>query len=89
MLVVQVVQCFVCHSISVFTFDLLHLRHVCISKHRVRFQRKICQFGNLSLLINFQKLSAVFNTVSIVHFSRRYLICRYGHLICLERQGRV
>ena len=44
------VQCFVCNSISVFRFDLLHRRkciltHVCVSKHRVHFQCYILQIG--------------------------------------------
>jgi len=42
-------QCFVCHSVSVFRFDLLHRRcmltHVCLSKHRLHFLCETFTFG--------------------------------------------
>jgi len=66
-------QSFVCNSISVFKFGLLHgikcfLTYVCASKHRVHFCVKCYILGNLLLLTNFQMLSTVWsNAVKILY----------------------
>jgi len=91
-----IVQCFVCHSISVFRFDLLHRRkfthaHVCVNIE-CNFSAKSFYLKNLSSLTNFRKLSAVSNTVSIVHFSLKDVMpvlitityCRDGQSVWLE-----
>jgi len=76
-----IVQCFDGHSISVFRFDLVHLRnctltHVCFPNIQCIYRAKSFSFRNLSLLTNFQKISTVLsNTVSIVH-------C-YSKVLCL------
>jgi len=68
-----IVQCFEGHSISVFRFYLLHLKNCTLTNVRFPniqciYRAKFTSFGNLSLLTNFQKISAVWpNTVSIVH----------------------
>jgi len=68
-----IVQCFVCHSISVFRFDLLHLKsstltQVCFPNIKCIYSAKSFSFGNLSLLTNFKKHSTLWsNTVGIVH----------------------
>ena len=62
---VTIVQCSACHSIYYFRVDLLHsskcsllpyTSHVCACKHRVQ---KSFTSGNVCLLTNFLKLSAV------------------------------
>jgi len=74
-----IVQCFICHWISVFRFDLPHRRkfahaHVCVNIE-FNFSAKSFTLKNLSSLTNFQKLSAVSNNVCIVHF--------YWKMLCL------
>ena len=74
-----IVQCFVCHSICVFRFDLFHRTkfthaHVCVSIE-CNFSAKSFSLKNLSSLTNFQKLCAVSNNVCIVHF--------YWKMVCL------
>jgi len=64
-----IVQCFVCQSIYVFRFDLLHLRnftltHVCFPNIQCIYSAKSFSFGNLSLLTNFQKLSTVWSNTN-------------------------
>ena len=67
-----IVQCFICHWISVFRFDLPRRRkfthaHVCVNIE-CNFSAKSFTLKNLSSLTNFQRLSAVSNNVYIVHF---------------------
>jgi len=61
---------------------LLHLRkcpftHGCAPKHQVHFSAKSFSFEYLVLLTNLQKLSAVSNTVIIVHFYQK-MFCLAG-----------
>jgi len=56
-----IVQCFVRHSISVFRFDLLHLKnspltHVFFPSIQCIYSAKSFSFGNLSLLTMMKKL---------------------------------
>jgi len=65
-----IVQCLVCHSVSVFTADLTcfivenvrtltHLRYVVFPKALPSLSAKSFSLGKLSLLTNFQKLFTV------------------------------
>jgi len=76
-----IVQCFICHWISVFRFDLPHRRkfthaHVCVNIE-CNFSAKSFTLKNLSSLTNFQKLSAVSNNICIAHF--------YWKILCLSQ----
>jgi len=70
----------VCHSVSIFRFDLLHRRKCTLtqgsaSKHRVHLSAKSFSLGNLSLLNKFPMLSVVSKSVNIAHF--------YYKMLCL------
>jgi len=60
-----IVQCFFCHSISVFKFDLFHSRKCVYSHTRTSYVFSkipyMFSLGSLSILTNYQKLSTLSN----------------------------
>ena len=85
-----IIQCFVYHSIFVFRFDLLHRRnfphaHVCVNID-CNFIANSCSLKNLSSLTNFQKLSAVSKTVSIVHVHWK-MLCLFQSKLPIAGMG--
>jgi len=70
-----IVQCLVCNSISVFKFDLLHGWN-CAPNIKCIFCATFFSFGSISLLPNFQKLSAVLSNAA-------YVVCFYWKMLCL------